>query len=64
MKFFRRGKSDSYIVLHEALSELNEGQSLSKKDMYQTIRLLQGTKKLLKSSSFGRLPSDLKSMRQ
>ena len=58
MDFFNRGKSDSYIYLHDSLQDLQVGCTLSRGELSVIVSRLQNTQKMRKSSSLARIPSD------
>ena len=58
MDFFDRGKSDSYINLHETLQDLQVGVGLTSNDLRLVITRLQNTQKMRKSPSLARMLSE------
>ena len=56
MDFFDRGKSDSYIILHETLQYQQVGVGLQANEMRFLITQLQGTQKMRTKTSTARIP--------
>lgn len=58
MNFFDRGKSDSYINLHETLQDLQVGHGLTNNDLSLILTRLQNTQKMRRTPSLARMPSE------